>query len=249
MEDNQEKSQNSNESTENISKDETVINKTPKDKVDSENLQLLNTNNESQKNKYNNNDRKIRKKPNLSESKEEIFSINRKGNVSMFLFNQKGEPLIVIGPNWGLAFTMKIIIDIASFCYFYFLWNILYKFMIYIGLLIFSIQSVVYLIVILINPGIPSQDLWLENYSHLDEIGSYRICNICKIIMRNEDKTDHCEECNVCIVGADHHCPWTSKCVGKRNKKLFYVFVFSTFGLLIYYFCGGILSLFIMVVE
>ncbi len=73
MEDNQEKSQNSNESTENISKDETVINKTPKDKVDSENLQLLNTNNESQKNKYNNNDRKIRKKPNLSESKEEIY--------------------------------------------------------------------------------------------------------------------------------------------------------------------------------
>ena len=110
--------------------------------------------------------------------------------------------------------------------------------MLYLGIIIFLVQSISFLITVLINPGIAPKDLWLENYKHLEEIGSYRICNICKIIMRNVDKTDHCEDCNVCIIGADHHCPWTSKCVGKKNKKIFQIFVFSTFILLIYFVCG-----------
>ena len=59
--------------------------------------------------------------------------------------------------------------------------------------------------------------------------------------MRNEDKTNHCDECNIYIIGADHHCPWTSKCVGANNKKIFYIFVFSTFILLIYFICGAFL--------
>ena len=177
----------------------------------------------------------------FSKPDNEIFNINRKGNMLMFLFNKEGVPLIAIGPNKNLAFTTMIIIDIFSFCYFFFLWNILFKFYIYIGLIIFLIQTISYLITILINPGIPSKDLWLENYKHLDEIGTYRICNVCKIIMRNEDKTDHCDECNICIIGADHHCPWTSKCVGTNNKNMFYIFVFTTFTLLIYFICGAFL--------
>ena len=170
----------------------------------------------------------------------EKYKPNRKGNMIMLFYNKDEEPLIVIGPNWPLSLFMIIIIDIISFCYFYFLWNLLFKFIIFIGIIIFLFQTCVYLLVILMNPGIPSKELWLENYliNNKDEIGTYRICNICKTIMRNKDKTDHCDECNVCIIGADHHCPWTSKCVGKKNKKLFYLFVCSTFTLLLYFFCG-----------
>ena len=156
----------------------------------------------------------------------------------MFLFNNKGEPLIVIGPDWILSFSLMAFLDIISFCYLFFLRNLLLRFMLYIGIIIFSVQSSSFLLTVLLNPGIVPKELWLENYKHLDEIGSYRICNICKIIMRNDDKTDHCEDCNICIIGADHHCPWTSKCVGKKNKKLFKIFVFSTFILLIYFICG-----------
>lgn len=39
------------------------------------------------------------------------------------------------------------------------------------------------------------------------------------------------------IIGYDHHCPWTSKCIGEGNLKGFYVFVISTmlfFGYLIF---------------
>ena len=43
--------------------------------------------------------------------------------------------------------------------------------------------------------------------------------------MRNKDKTDHFDECNICIIGYDHHCPWTSKCIGKYNYYLFNAFL------------------------
>ena len=39
--------------------------------------------------------------------------------------------------------------------------------------------------------------------------------------------TEHCVECGICIMNNDHHCPWTSKCVGKKNIKMFYIFVGS----------------------
>ena len=217
-----------------------------KDKYDSENQHLLKETNSPKKSYDNNNIENsldsINKK-NQNSITEEQFIINRKGNMFMFLFNKDGEPLIVIGPNWQLAFLMFIIIDVVSICYFYFLWDMLFKFMRVIGIIIFINQMGVYLITILINPGIPPKELWLENYKHLDEIGTYRICNVCKIIMRNEDKTDHCDECNICIIGADHHCPWTSKCVGANNKNMFYIFVFSTFTLLIYFICGAFLTI------
>jgi len=29
----------------------------------------------------------------------------------------------------------------------------------------------------------------------------------------------------VCIGGFDHHCPWTSKCIGKKNLTAFYTFL------------------------
>ena len=238
MENNQIIIPNENQPIENLDKN-VAVSQNFKDKVDIEEQRLLT----SPKNKEDNNNINQEDKFKFSKSDNEIFNINRKGNMLMFCFNKEGVPLIAIGPNISLAFSMMITIDIFSFCYFYFLWNILFRFYAYIGIIIFFIQAITYLITILINPGIPSKELWLENYKHLDEIGTYRICNVCKIIMRNEDKTDHCDECNICIIGADHHCPWTSKCVGANNKNMFYIFVFSTFTLLIYFICGAFLTI------
>jgi hypothetical protein len=215
---------------------------TIKDKGDSEEQQLLKENDSPKKDSNIIPNYSVNKKESSDADlncEKEFINIDRKGNMLMFLFNKKGEPLIVIGPNWQLAFIMFIIVNIISFCYFFFLWNFLFVFLRIIGIIIYLIQTGSYLTTILMNPGIPSKELYLENYNNLDEIGSYRICNVCKIIMRNKDKTDHCDECNICIIGADHHCPWTSKCVGKNNKNMFYIFVFSIFALLIYFFCGA----------
>jgi len=35
----------------------------------------------------------------------------------------------------------------------------------------------------------------------------------------------HCYDCNLCIDNLDHHCPWTGKCIGKKNIYRFYAFL------------------------
>ena len=44
-----------------------------------------------------------------------------------------------------------------------------------------------------------------------------------------DKRTEHCTECGICIMGSDHHCPWTSKCIGKKNLCLFNCFLISLF--------------------
>lgn len=54
-----------------------------------------------------------------------------------------------------------------------------------------------------------------------------RWCDTCKIVRPNFTK--HCHYCDVCFLDWDHHCPWTTKCIAKRNLCVFYVFVSSVF--------------------
>ena len=128
-------------------------------------------------------------------------------------------------------------VSIICFFYFYGLWNLLNVYIRDVGILLTIVQLKSLLITFFKNPGIPGKELWLENFRG-ENISEYRICNICKVIMRIEDKTEHCDECNICVVGMDHHCPWTSKCIGKGNITWFYIFVGSTCVLLFYLVFG-----------
>lgn len=50
-----------------------------------------------------------------------------------------------------------------------------------------------------------------------------RFCKICNVVQKKG--VIHCESCDTCISGYDHHCPWTSKCIGGGNLSEFYTFV------------------------
>ena len=173
----------------------------------------------------------------------------RKGNMIMMCYNKNGEPLIVIGPHWPFTLCMICFINLSNlFCYYFFFDSLPDPIKI-MGIIIFLLQSLSYLIIFIMNPGIPPKELWIENYfknrSNQNEIGSYKICNICKIIMRTNDNTKHCEECNMCIMGLEYHCSWISKCVSKKNKKIYYVFLVSTFTLAVYYIIALLIVFFI----
>ena len=100
--------------------------------------------------------------------------------------------------------------------------------------------------VYLVNPGIPSIEFFSkkflksDNYLKMDdkEKKEYYLCEICNIMINNSDDIEHCEKCDICVKGYDHHCYWTGKCI---TKKIFGSFFASHLELwLIFY---GILQL------
>ncbi len=84
-----------------------------------------------------------------------------------------------------------------------------------------------YLATFLINPGIPSLKYYSKNFKLKDkeQLSRYQKCTKCNIIFLKKLKISHCNICDICIIGHDHHCPWSGKCIGKYNLLYFYLFL------------------------
>ena len=99
------------------------------------------------------------------------------------------------------------------------------------SLAIYAIFLISFLITFLTNPGIPTRDLYLSkeirNIINRDTESNegYLTCNICNVFVKSDIKIGHCLSCKICILGYDHHCGWSSKCIGQGNIKSFWIFL------------------------
>ena len=64
------------------------------------------------------------------------------------------------------------------------------------------------------------------------DLSDWRYCDLCSVYQ--PPTAAHCPDCNLCIDGYDHHCPWMGQCIGKRNMKAFVSFNLSWMFFLFY---------------
>lgn len=152
-------------------------------------------------------------------------NLSRNENCCMFLYI-KDYSYIIIVPHWPFTLCLLTIINIICILYFFDLKDRMKTYIWYIGVIIYLIEIISYTLCGLINPGTLDKIYYLENYDFQNGfVKNLRICKKCKIIMDLDKNTEHCLDCDICVMGCAHHCPWTSKCVGAKNLYFFYCFI------------------------
>jgi hypothetical protein len=154
----------------------------------------------------------------IDPNKERIFKKSQ-----AFIF-YKGEPIIIIGPD--SQYYVWIFSFVSFFCII--LYSLKNTFMILkIGFsLSYLFFAITYTLLLVLNPGIPINK---KDYDITKLQGNYRQCPECNCISKDEigRYTVHCEICKICVEYFDHHCAFTTKCIGKNNRIIFKMFLIS----------------------
>ena len=221
--------------------------------IDTDNNKINNENNNNEDNKDNNNNLKLdnsltyetektklneRKKPKKINNtfKSYLLYGNHIDNLkpshlgkTKVLFYYHNYPLIILGPDY----CYNIWLSIPSIIIFLIIYIFLFKYNFItikiVETIIFLFYICSYLFTALINPGIPNREYFSKTFIKNNVGGTKKIqkCKKCNIIVPKNLNVSHCDYCEVCVIGQDHHCPWTGKCVGKNNLITFYCFIFS----------------------
>ena len=145
---------------------------------------------------------------------------------TIFVFMDKYDnPLLIIGPQWPLFVCFFSAVNILYLIIIFKLWS---KFG-FKGKLVNQISywafNLSYSYTSLINPGYPRNNNGRKTGNPREE---YYFCDECHFYVKRSTNASHCYDCGICIEEQDHHCPWTSHCVGKNNIITFYIFIVST---------------------
>ena len=195
-------------------------------------LNNINTEDQSEYPQINSSSRymKIAIKYKLPPNFSSIFKITKLGNSYGFCPDVNGDSNILIGPHWPF-----FIITFISLSFFLYLFNKYYiitadiLILIYIERMFYIMWAITYIITSLKNPGYPKTNL--ESIRGSKQM-SY--CDKCELWYRPKSKTYHCKKCDVCIEGHRFHCTLTGHCIGRKNKKEFYIFIMLSI-LIIFY--------------
>jgi multisubunit Na+/H+ antiporter MnhF subunit len=151
--------------------------------------------------------------------------------------DSRGEPRVVLGPHCNFdKYQDPLFITALIICgglVFFVLYNYYTQFSLFWKIIV-TLSGLgfvgTYIVVGLSDPGIAKA----KGRPSQEEKEAFRFCHICGLL--RDRQTEHCGDCDVCIEGFDHHCPWVGKCVGRKNLKAFYAFLIMTFGNIIVLF-------------
>ena len=160
------------------------------------------------------------------------FKICKKVGRCLFLFIDKyGNPILIIGPHIGMYFCFCGIVSLIMLSLYLTLWNKIGFVMRILGHICYWTYFISYTHCSFFNPGYPKNDLG-RNYGSPRK--DYYYCNLCHFYLRRDKFAKHCFDCDICIENYDHHCPWTGHCIGKNNLYTFYIFIGSSFFIILY---------------
>ena len=164
------------------------------------------------------------------------------GNYKIFTYDKNGDPLFLIGPDYAYFSFLFIL----NFIYFVFLSGLFIylttSFILsFFGIILNLIQITFFIICGTKNPGLPKREIQNENllYKYPSQ---YERCPSCHFIIDKSKHFVHCYTCGCCCEGYDHHCPWTSKCIGKGNIFYFNGMLFMICIIFIYVIIAIILA-------
>ena len=151
---------------------------------------------------------------------------------TLFLFLDKNEnPLLIIGPHWPMYICFCGIISLIMLVIYLTLWSNFGIVMKIMGNICYWTYFLSYTHCSLYNPGYPKNDIGRKSGYPRKE---YYFCGLCRFYVRNSRFVHHCTECDICIENQDHHCPWTGHCIGRNNYYSFFVFIGSSFCIIVY---------------
>ncbi len=160
------------------------------------------------------------------------FCCKKLGHTLCLFSDKMGNPFIMIGPHWLMYVIFCGAVTTGYILFSIFFWKKLNLFMIIIGIATLCLYFISYTGTFLLNPGYPERNE--ESLLGKPRI-KYKYCEYCDIWERVDMNITHCFECGVCVEGFDHHCPWTGKCIGRKNIYYFNTFLASVFISFIYF--------------
>jgi len=172
---------------------------------------------------------KIAIKYKLPPDLKSIFKISKIGNSYGFCPDINGDPSLLLGPHWPyflISFSISTIMFIILHKSYI---NLSQSILSYFGWPIYFFWAISYIITSVKNPGYPKTNL--ESIRGSKQM-SY--CDKCELWNKPKSNTYHCNRCDICIEGHKFHFIFTGHCIGKNNKKEFYIFISATFFLIIY---------------
>ena len=172
---------------------------------------------------FNENDNEHFNEQKINPNKERSFT-----NIHCF-FYLDSEPLIIIGPDLGYFIWIFSLVSFFSILVYSLKASAYFTTFLFVSAYIFFAVS--YIMLMVVNPGIPSEK---KHYDINDLNFNYKQCKICNCIYHKDDfkNVSHCDECGICIEGCEQHCNFATKCIGRKNKNIFKSWIVSTVSLI-----------------